>query len=235
MRHAESHATHCTCLTCKLDQFKKQNPNSLVVPDSFTRDSTSWMIAALAGSGLTLLGMSWFRKWKSAAYGSLACSSPAELKMSNEPMVWVNNATDQIIKGVTADPSMGIFYPPSTGFYEINLVTNPLYRSADLSSNSGDDLSPVVIRFFIVKNGLPNDSSAILLSGEQGLVPNCPQIFSLHGIKLLRAEDYIQVFALAGNSSTTTCTGSDTATSSSVVSRLSFEFTLRLVESQPSP
>lgn len=208
---ATQHPPHCQCLSCKLDHYKQEHGEAWTW-SFISRDYSSIALGAAAGSLVTLLGVVLFKQWRSAGFGSLASSTPSIKTLSPAPMVIVNNATEPIHNVITVDPSVGIIYTPTTAIYEIDLTLN-LVLGDSVTTNK-------VVQLSIVKNGLPTDSAAVLFSVEQGLQPGLPQVVSMHGFRVLKSEDYIQVFAITQDGTTFP------------VTILNFDFTMKLSKVQ---
>jgi hypothetical protein len=184
------HGLNCQCLTCKWDKYKNdQGPGWNW--NWISQDYSSLLVGGVAGSLLTLIGIVLLKQWRQNAFGSLSSTTPSSKTISSSPMVLVNNATNVAHNIITADASVGILYIPCTAIYEIDLECNLLLE--DLTEDT-------VVTISIVKNGLPTDGSAVLFSHELGLCSGHPLIASFHGFRLLKGEDYIQVFAILSDS-----------------------------------
>jgi hypothetical protein len=187
VRESKDHKEHgpqCHCLTCKWDDYKKTHDTHHW--SWLGQDHTSLLLGAVAGSFLTLIGVMLFKNWRQNAFASLSSHTPTTKVVSSDPTVLVNNATESVHNIITADPALGILYSPSTALYEIRADINLVLDETVTSSQ--------IVRVMVVKNGLPNDSAATLLQVEQGLTPGLPQVVSLSGKRILKGEDYIQVF-----------------------------------------
>lgn len=184
-----THGPQCQCMTCKWDEYKKQNGQFGMWNWAFlSYDYSSIGMGALAGSLLTLLGVALFKHWRQAAFGGISSCTPSTKMFSGDPNILVNNATDSIHNIVTVDPSLGILYAPITGIYKINLFLN-LVLEESVTTNQ-------VIRILVAKNGLPTDSAATLFAVDEVLVPDSPLSLSIHGFRMLKSDDYLQVFAI---------------------------------------
>jgi hypothetical protein len=171
-------------------------------------------MGALGGSLLTFAGIALFKHWRQNAFGSLSSSSPTTKMISGDPNVLVNNATESVHNIITVDPALGILYSPSTGIYDIELQTNLVLADSVTEEQT--------MQVLIVRNGLPTDSAAVLFRADVSLSPGAPMIVPLHGLRILRREDYIQVFHIL----------LDSAGTPIPLTRLTFDFKMSLVKPQ---
>lgn len=188
-RGEEHHDEHCLCISCKLNRYKKRHGENWVqacVPEllqHFT-SPTSLMAALVGGSLLFYCGYKCFTQWQQISYAALSSKTPTLRAITSEPNVFLNNATETFYSQASTDPSLGIVYFPLTGIYRI---------TTQISGTFVVGTTPSVLVVTIVKNGLPNDSAAVLRTVNVNLSGTFQVSFDFFAHT--NQDDYIQVFA----------------------------------------